>query len=100
MLGRRMVRTSGKKGLRSQEPRVERAQCSAIQARLKESKPMAISEDTAALVAAQLTTAWMHRNPSSLPKREEAIVNLYRRLQEAVTEPAENESGERPLRAV
>ena len=61
---------------------------------------MAISEDTAALVAAQLTTAWMHRNASSLPEREEAIVNLYRRLKEAVTEQAENESGERPLGAI
>ena len=61
---------------------------------------MAISEDTAALVAAQLTVAWMHRNPSSLPEREGAIVNLYRRLKQAVTENPENESDEGALGAI
>jgi len=61
---------------------------------------MAISEDTAALVAAQLTIAWMHRNPSSFPDREEAIVNLYRRFKEAVSEQAEDQARDSPLSAI
>ena len=61
---------------------------------------MAISEDTAALVAAQLTCAWMHRSPSSFPEREEAIVNLYRRLKQAVSEQPEDQERDSPLGAI
>ena len=49
---------------------------------------MAISEETAALVAAQLTTAWasMVGEMRSAPDLEDRVIQTYRRMRAAVQE--------------
>ena len=47
---------------------------------------MSISDDTAALVAAQLTVAWVQRQPSTLPGSPTELFRLYQHLKDMVDE--------------